>query len=33
LSELDRRAPGQFTVEYVETGPERWSLQLTRAAS
>ncbi|WP_436007414.1 DUF2249 domain-containing protein [Knoellia sp. LjRoot47] len=30
LRQLEGRAPGAFTVEYLERGPEAWRLQLVR---
>jgi uncharacterized protein (DUF2249 family)/iron-sulfur cluster repair protein YtfE (RIC family) len=31
LAQLEQRAPGAFTVEYLEEGPETWRLALVRA--
>ena len=30
LAQLDQRHPGEFTVSYVEDGPEVWTLRLAR---
>ena len=32
LRQLEGRAPGVFTVDYLERGPEAWRLRLVRAA-
>jgi uncharacterized protein (DUF2249 family)/iron-sulfur cluster repair protein YtfE (RIC family) len=33
LAQLEQRAPGAFTVEYLEEGPETWRLALVRSAA
>jgi uncharacterized protein (DUF2249 family) len=33
LGQIDERWPGRFTVEYLENGPQRWRLALTRSAA
>lgn len=30
LSQIEQRSPGEFTVSYIERGPEAWRLQLVR---
>ncbi|WP_022885646.1 DUF2249 domain-containing protein [Glaciibacter superstes] len=30
LSQIEERTPGQFSVRYLESGPEAWQLVLTR---
>ena len=30
LAQLDQRSPGDFTVSYLEEGPEVWKLHFTR---
>ncbi|WP_164520407.1 DUF2249 domain-containing protein [Specibacter cremeus] len=30
LAQLEQRAPGRFTVDYVESGPEVWRLSMVR---
>jgi uncharacterized protein (DUF2249 family) len=32
LAQLEQRAPGVFTVDYLERGPEAWRLAIVRAA-
>ena len=32
LAQIEQRTPGQFTVSYLERGPEAWRLQFVRAA-
>ncbi len=31
LAQIEQRSPGQFTVEYLERGPEAWKVQFVRA--
>ena len=33
LAQLERRNPGEFTVEYLERGPEAWRLALVRQSA
>lgn len=30
LAQIDQRAPGEFTVSYLTSGPDAWHLQLVR---
>ena len=30
LAQIEQREPGAFAVEYLEEGPEAWTLRLTR---
>ena len=30
LAQLDQRAAGKFTVDYVQNGPELWKLSMVR---
>ncbi|MFA9443727.1 DUF2249 domain-containing protein [Egicoccus sp. AB-alg6-2] len=32
LAQLEERQPGAFTVEYLQRGPDRWRLRLSRHA-
>ena len=31
LAQLERSRPGDFAVSYLETGPDAWTVRLTRA--
>lgn len=33
LAQLEQRAPGEFSIEYLERGPEKWRLALVRSAA
>src|SRR5699024_8594512 len=33
LDQLEARSPGQFAIDYVERGPEKWRLQFVRIQS
>jgi uncharacterized protein (DUF2249 family) len=31
LAQLEQRSPGQFSIDYLERGPESWRVRFLRA--